>query len=194
MTKKHDIYWFLRPTLLAVLCILLSLICANMLVEDDNEHALAPEKQSAEQLATAIKSIVYPRPDISPAEVVGLQLAGLSDRQSARGILQCMMFASPLNRSVNGPLERFGRMVRTRPFDVLSHPDRVLIGKTKYVDGKARVLVTLVVDTELSSFVWVLSKQAEPPFENCWMTDAVFPLTFDNADADGSELQRLDAV
>ena len=174
MPKTHDIFWFLRPTMVAILIFLVAWIGSKLLI-GTHQHADL-ERPSAERTA---KELVHPSPELSPAEVVRVQLEGLSDGQSERGVLQCMTFASPSNRSVTGPLERFGRMVRAKPFDVFADPDRVLIGKTKLVDGKARVLVTVVAGKKLSLFVWVLSKQTDAPYENCWMTDAVFPVMID---------------
>ncbi len=98
-----------------------------------------------------------------------------------------MNFASPDNLAITGPLEQFGHMVRSKTFRALTTPDRVLVGQTKFIDGKARVLVTLVEGRKLSCFVWVLSKQEQPPFEDCWMTDGVFPVRFGEQIEEGSD-------
>lgn len=118
-----------------------------------------------------------PSPDLSPREVVEIQLAGLQDAKAdGVGILQCFCFASPGNRLTTGPLERFGQMVRQAPFDCLGKPHAVLIGRPEYRQRVARLLVT-VVDTNgrVCGFTFILSKQKASPVRDCWMTDAVLP-------------------
>lgn len=170
----HSTYVFLRPTMFVVICYLVAVPACYLLStqspESDNDA------EAIDTVAASVASLIHPDPSFTPEDVVRIQLCGLSDDNRAHGVMQCMHFASPDNRAVTGPLERFGKMVRNHEFRCLSAPDRFLIGSSHIVKGNARVLVTLINTQQFSSFVWVLSKQTAPPYEGCWMTDAVFPL------------------
>jgi len=179
--KLHSTFRFLRPTILAITCYLIA-IFGTWWLSNRGDLKSKRENFHFEEFSSTVGSLVHPHPSIAAQEVVRIQLEGLSDHRQAEGILQCMTFASPGNRLVTGPLERFGRMVRSKPFSLFASSDRVQIGEPRLIDGKARVLVTLVNGRKLMSFVWVLSKQDEAPYEGCWMTDGVFPLEFDNGE------------
>lgn len=138
------------------------------------------------ELDAAVREIKYfadelgdvksPEISLTPKEVVELQLLALSDEDRNRGIIQCMCFASPDNLVVTGPLEKFARIVRGEKFAALSDFDAYLIGDSIFKDENARVLVTVLADDQIHAFVWVLAKQTMQPYENCWMTDGVFPV------------------
>lgn len=124
-----------------------------------------------------LSRVVLPQPSLQPEEVVKLQLAGLADEQAdGVGILQCYCFASPGNRIVTGPLERFGRMVRQAPYQSMAHPRAVLVGRPERRERLARLLVTVVDgSSQIQAFTFFLSQQQDPPFTDCWMTEAVIP-------------------
>lgn len=136
--------------------------------------ALAPEHLP--QLGA--DRLLLPDPAISPTKVVETQLAGLADRGSGGvGILQCYCFASPANRSVTGPLDRFGSMVRMGDFACLANPQATLVGEAQLAGRLARLLVTVVDENRrLRAFTFILSRQTAEPFRDCWMTEAVFPV------------------
>ena len=59
--------------------------------------------------------LVYPNPDIAPAEVIAIQLNGLQYNDSPEtdaGIRQTWAFAHPRNRAMTGPLPRFASMLK----------------------------------------------------------------------------------
>ena len=174
MTAR-DIYWFLRPTLGVLLCFSLAVIAAQLIATHGSSDAPA-DLELAEQLADVTNGLVEPSTSLTPCDVVQIQLAGLADPDSTRGVLQCMAFASPGNRTVTGPLESFAQMVRKAPFNVLAKPTAIQAGQPTYVDRHARILVTAVDGNQIQMFVWVLSQQQDSPYRDCWMTDAVFPL------------------
>jgi hypothetical protein len=174
---------FVQPTLLAVLALAL-LVGVNRLLFPAKAavraELIAPSALAADDLPRlGADRMVLPSPDFSPKEVVEFQLAGLADpAPNGIGILQCFCFASPANRAATGPLERFGAMVRQGEFACLAAPEAKLVGKPRISGPLARLLVT-VVDSEqrLRAFTFILSRQASEPFKDCWMTEAVFPVT-----------------
>jgi len=170
---------FLRPTFAAVVAFALIVGAVNLLFFGPGSD---PQFDSAGAPANELDRmdvgrIVLPDPALKPEDVVKLQLAGLADSQpNGLGILQCYFFASPANRAVTGPLERFGRIVRQGPYGALTNPRAVLVGRPERHDRYARLLVS-VIDSQarVQAFAFVLSRQQDPPFADCWMTEAVFP-------------------
>jgi hypothetical protein len=171
---------FLRPTFVVLVLFALAVGIANAmwLIAGDR---LTPDAQAGSPALEAerldLSHIILPSAELTPDEVVRLQLAGLRDPQSdGVGILQCYAFASPANRAITGPLDRFGKMVRQGAFQCMATPRTMLVGRPQQTDRIARVLVTLVDDEDrLHAFTFVLGRQQEAPFKDCWMTEAVLP-------------------
>jgi hypothetical protein len=172
---------FLRPTFVALIAFAAIVGIANVvaLQRDDQPDFVAPGGLSTADLEEDLdlKRVVLPRPSLKPEEVVKIQLAGLSNSQpDGVGILQCYCFASPTNRAVTGPLENFGRIVRQGPYRAMAHPRALLIGRPQYGDRVARLLVTVIDEkSQVQAFTFVLARQQDAPFTDCWMTEAVFP-------------------
>ncbi len=121
--------------------------------------------------------IVLPTPELTPSQVVETQLAGLADpKADGIGILQCYVMASPGNRNVTGPLDRFGAMVRHEPFACLAKPQATLVGQPEVEGVIAKLLVTVIDERQhMHAFTFLLAKQTAGPYKDCWMTEAVFP-------------------
>jgi hypothetical protein len=168
---------FLRPTLYALIALGVLVGDANLYWSATNPASKLSDAELAPQELAGLdlSRVVFPHPQLSPEEVVRLQLAGLGDAQAdGVGILQCFCLASPGNRVVTGPLERFGQMVRNEPYRCMTRPRALLIGQPQYGDDVARLLVTIIDDEHhVRAFAFVLSKQKEKPFQDCWMTEAV---------------------
>ena len=129
------------------------------------------------QLASEFVGLQPPTPDLSPKQIVDIQIAAMADSDKKRGALQCASFASPENFAVTGPLEKFARMLDGPKFLVLSSPDLVVVGDAIFRDDKARVLVTVLEGEVTRAFVWVLAKQGKAGLlHDCWLTEGVFPL------------------
>ena len=77
--------------------------------------------------------MVYPNPDIAPAEVIAIQLNGLqyNDMPDAdAGIRQTWAFAHPRNRAMTGPLPRFAMMLKGPGYDImLNHASHQIMRK-----------------------------------------------------------------
>ena len=130
------------------------------------------------EFAADLGRIVLPSAKFSPCEVVQTQLDGLArPGDDGIGVLQCFIFASPGNRAATGPLERFAGMVRTPPYNLLGMADAVLVGQPQ-IDGEmARVLVTLVSPADrIGGFTFILRRQRQGKYQDCWMTESVLPL------------------
>ena len=172
---------FLRPTFVALIALALIVGIREVVGVATNSPSAAAGGATDRGLSglrdVDLSGIVMPSPSLTPDQVVRLQLAGLgSPRADGVGVLQCFVLASPGNRSATGPLDRFGKMVRRRPFHCLASPRAYLIGQPHIVRRTARVLVTIVDQQEqVHAFTFVLGRQAQRPFADCWMTEAVWP-------------------
>ncbi|MDA0657468.1 MAG: hypothetical protein O3C60_01390 [Planctomycetota bacterium] len=88
-------------------------------------------------------SLVYPHPDLTPEQVVKLQIDSLAQGDRF-GLIQCICFASPANLVQTGPIGRFAEMVRRPPYNVLCRSGTVVVGTPVLRDDSARVLVSLL--------------------------------------------------
>ncbi len=119
-----------------------------------------------------------PSPKLSPAEVVSAQLAALKNNDGDdTGIRMTFRFASPGNKAQTGPVGRCIEMLKNpayRPLINYKSDHREPIE----VDGSvAKQVVTLVsTNGKRTRYLFVLSKQEQPPCRGCWMTDAVMRL------------------
>jgi hypothetical protein len=119
----------------------------------------------------------HPAPSLTPGQVVTIVLNALQhndDPQPDAGIATTFEFASPANRVETGPLQRFASMIKNPAYRVMlgfrsATPERLEL------DGNhARQRVVIVGrDGSQVTYVFLLSKQAEGPYANCWMTDGV---------------------
>jgi hypothetical protein len=119
----------------------------------------------------------HPTPSLTPSDVVGIVLNALQHNDDPRpdaGIATTFEFASPANRLETGPLERFALMIKNpayRPMLGFRSARRLPVE----IDGThARQRVVLVGrDGSQVTYVFLLSKQSDGPYANCWMTDGV---------------------
>ncbi len=123
---------------------------------------------------------ITPGPEMSPEQVVQFQLNALQrndDPQADAGIERAFRFASPSNKTAIGPLEKFARIVKSNPYaPMLNNVSSSIVGSDLKGD-RARVAVKILAATGRQvTYVFVLSRQNEGEFNNCWMTDAVLPV------------------
>jgi len=119
-----------------------------------------------------------PQPELTPRQVVDIQLRALQLSGGGHdGIATCFEFASPANRRMTGPLDRFTQMVSGPPYDAMLQHVRADVEHVEIAQGVATVIVTLVDQNgQNQGFMFVLSKQTDKPYVDCWMTDSVAPL------------------
>ena len=121
--------------------------------------------------------LVYPNPDIAPAEVIAIQLNGLKHNDSPEtdaGIRQTWEFAHPRNRAMTGPLKRFTTMLKGPGYDVmLNHASHEIVPANSG-EGWRRFDVFMETEVgEVMQFAWVVEKVTDGRYKNCWMTVAV---------------------
>jgi hypothetical protein len=114
-------------------------------------------------------------PEISPEQVVRLQLESLQHNDdSNQGIATAFNFASPSNKKSTGPLTRFIKMVKMPPYSSMLNHRSVEFEPIKIEGDAAMQRVKLTgADGQSITYIFLLSKQTEAPYKDCWMTDGV---------------------
>jgi hypothetical protein len=136
-------------------------------------------------------SDLTPRPELTPEQIVQYQVAALQhndDPKSDAGIERAFRFASPSNKQVTGPLANFVRIVKSPVYAPMLNSLSSLIVGSELKDDQAKIAVKIVAaDGRQVTYVFILSKQNEGEFDNCWMTDGVAPLQ-DGEDSSGQSV------
>ena len=121
--------------------------------------------------------LVYPNPDIEPAEVIAIQLNGLQYNDSPTtdaGIRQTWEFAHPRNRAMTGPLTRFANMLKGPDYGmILNHLSHQIVAANSG-DGWRQFNVFMEASSgEVMQYSWIVEKVMEGRYQDCWMTVAV---------------------
>lgn len=190
---------FLTPTavVLAVFAAGLGIFAAQTRPNSESRLLLAPGQVEPEHLPDlGADQIILPAPGLAPDEVVRTQVAGLADANAdGIGILQCYVFASPGNRAVTGPLDRFGAMVRQGVFSCFARPHATLVGRPDIEGPVAKILVSVFDEQgRVQAFTFILSKQKLAPHEDCWMTEGVIPMGGLAAPQESESASRRDSA
>lgn len=121
-----------------------------------------------------------PSEDYSPEEVVEIQVEALAsndDPYKDAGIEIAYNFASPRNRQSTGPIDSFKKLVKNRKYSPLINHDKSASAPLERKDErgtlKAVQEITLEKNGEESAYRFMLSKQTDGKWADCWMTDAV---------------------
>ena len=122
-------------------------------------------------------NLVKPNPDISPIEVVEVQLFALqsNDDKTNFGILQTWEFAHPRNKQATGPLPRFTNMIRTPAYSILLNNLKFETKEIYNNGSNAGVAVRIEArNNKAYTYMWLLEKVAEDgPLKDNWMTTGV---------------------
>jgi hypothetical protein len=121
-----------------------------------------------------------PNPGLSPQQVVEFQLDALRHNDEPTpdaGIQRSFRFASPSNRLVTGPLSHFSEIVHSAPYSALlgSQASDVRGVIVQGSEAKVYVSVTSASGSQLN-FLFLLSRQSQGDYRDCWMTDSVLKL------------------
>ncbi|MFQ5961546.1 MAG: DUF4864 domain-containing protein [Candidatus Methylomirabilales bacterium] len=144
----------------------------------------APVPADAQQAANK-SELLHPSPDYSPDEVIRIQLEALADNDNPHkdaGIEVAFRFASPANKMVTGPLDRFIRMVHNPVYRAMLHYQAARYGELQLQGNQAMQSVILTAaNGEHVGYVFILSRQKGAPCDECWMTDSVLRFEVEEA-------------
>ena len=123
---------------------------------------------------------LHPSPELSPAEVIRIQVEALGRNDSPHkdaGIEITFRFASPTNKMATGPLDRFIQLVSNPGYRPMLNHQEAPYGEIQVKDNEAMQPVILTTKNgEHIGYVFFLSKQAGGSYDACWMTDIVVPV------------------
>jgi hypothetical protein len=124
-----------------------------------------------------------PNPSLTPQQVVEFQLDALrhnDEPTTDAGIERSFRFASPSNRLVTGPLTHFSEIVHSAAYSALlkSQGSEVSGVVVRADEAKVYVTVTSANGSQLN-FLFMLSRQVQGDYRDCWMTDSVMRLPSD---------------
>ncbi len=163
------------------------------LVPNTPEGGTAPERGSSSTIPPQ-KNVVQPNKSLTPEQVVAAQMKALVQYRTDRSAIhQVFAFASPANRAVTGPIDKFEAMIRQESYFAMVESEHWMAGRAVNRDGQATVLVTSVdADEEVSLYRFYLSKQSDS-HEDCWMTDHVLRIDrpSPHASAGNEELREI---
>lgn len=118
-----------------------------------------------------------PQPEISPQEVVNIQLEALQVNDlpyENHGIEIAFRFASPSNKESTGSLPQFIHMVQNETYQSLLNFKRFGLDDPEIRGDKALQKVTLIDENDQPVvYFFKLSKQKEGTYTGCWLTDGV---------------------
>ncbi|HEY5740383.1 MAG TPA: DUF4864 domain-containing protein [Gammaproteobacteria bacterium] len=123
-----------------------------------------------------------PRPSthLQPGEVVRIVIDALAHNDvpyADAGIETTFHFASPANRVVTGPLDRFTRMVKSPTYGIMVNHIDSEFSEVVFSGNRAYQMVRLTAANGLSTvFAFRLGKQLDGEFKDMWMTEAVWPV------------------
>ena len=127
-------------------------------------------------MATSPDSLPAPSPDLSPEEVVRLQVDALGhndDPYPDAGVGAAFRFASPANKRATGPLKRFRLLFEMEAYSPMIGHEGAQYSEVQQTDAEARMGVMLSTEDGLVGYIFRLSKQTQEPYQDCWMTDGV---------------------
>ncbi|MEO8609644.1 MAG: DUF4864 domain-containing protein [Chloroflexota bacterium] len=126
------------------------------------------------------RQVYSPNSELTPTMVVTIQLDALQNNDLSpgnRGIRQAWQFASPTNRGAVGAVERFIELVKNPLYKHLIGFETAQLGQVAVQNDRAQQIARLRHRSgKVYLYVFVLSRQREEPYQNCWMTDAVIPV------------------
>lgn len=129
--------------------------------------------------ATSVAASLKPNTEYRADEVVKIVIEALrtnmaSDNDS--GIETVFRFASPGNKSVTGPLERFSTMLKGS-FGIMLNHVASEYSEMEISDNKARQVVWLSAkDGFQYGFVFEMGLQSTGEYTGMWMTEGVWPI------------------
>jgi hypothetical protein len=125
-----------------------------------------------------------PNPELTPQQVVEFQLDTLrhnDEPTTDAGIERSFRFASPSNRLVTGPLSHFSEIVHSPGYSALLRSQASEVRGVTVQADRARVYVTVTsANGSQLNFLFMLSRQGEGDYRDCWMTDSVMKFPSDD--------------
>lgn len=131
--------------------------------------------QAGEEVKQEAKELPQPSPELSPEQVVKIQLEALQNNdETNEGIKIAFNFASPDNKHYTGPLNKFIRMVKNPLYRPMLNYKAAEYDPIE-ISGDTAVQRVVLIDAngQANVYIFSLSKQTDEACKDCWMTDSV---------------------
>lgn len=123
------------------------------------------------------QTIIEPSPDLSPTQVVEIQLLGLKLSGGDPGrveMAQVWRFAHPSNKAITGPIQRFASLFATPSYKPLLGHDDYEITIIAQDDNNAQMLVRVTAnDGQAYLYLWSVMRVTDGPDKGSFMTISV---------------------
>jgi hypothetical protein len=127
-------------------------------------------------------ALALPQPNVNlqPGEIVEIVINALASNDQPfpnAGIETTFNFASPTNRTLTGPLDRFVTLVKGPVFgQMVNHRDSTL--SQAVIEGDQAICLVQIVGIENKTFYYAfrLGLQQQGDYAGMWLTEAVWPL------------------
>ena len=159
---------------LGLLLMLVVVLATGLAALETDAPATAPVATAPATTQSAAK----PSPTLSPVEVVAIVVEAMKNNGADDGgIATAFEFASPSNKEQTGPLARFIPLVKSPAYAPMLTCAAIEMGRGDVDGNVARQFVKLTgADGVARVYVFILSKQTDAPYTDCWMTDGVMPV------------------
>ena len=122
--------------------------------------------------------VLQPSPDLSPEDVISIQLKALSDVENDpttnSGVARVWAFAHPANRIVTGPIARFTRMLQSPHYRALIGHRAHLMRRVSLSKDKAHFAIKVTSsDGDVFGYSWHLGKVGAGDYQGMWRTTSV---------------------
>lgn len=134
-----------------------------------------------ESASVVLRDDVKPVPELSPAEVVLIQLTAFKENNSEdEGIALAYRFASPRNKRITGDVENFANIIRREPYSPILYNADFELGPVENSGSLAFVAVRVdQSDNSSKGYLFVLSLQNGGEYDKCWLTDGVLQINME---------------
>ncbi len=168
-SRRNQYGWLVASFLFGITCWLTFIVFSRENAVKDDLGKSGGQSQIEEEVDASI-----PRPTLSPADVVTLQVNSIRDAMvDITKLKVCYSLASPENRKHTGPFRRFAEIVMLPPYDRLAKCVDWQVGGAVIENDLAAVLVsTISQDGGVSGFRFILQRHG-PSTRNCWLTEGV---------------------
>lgn len=128
--------------------------------------------------AAAGSPVLQPNGDLSPEDVISIQLKALSDAENDpltdSGVARVWAFAHPANKVVTGPLPRFTQMLKSKPYRALIGHRAHHMKQVSLTADKAHFAIKVTDrDGDVFGYSWHLGKVGAGDYQGMWMTTGV---------------------
>ncbi len=127
-----------------------------------------------ESAGSSGKSFVQPSEELSPADIVQIQVESLQNLKSD-GIPQAYLFSASRNRTfADSSLKHFSVSLNSEEYQPLQVGENLSYSPMDLNDSTAQQIVTVTTPDGFTHFyLFELTLQKSGDFRGCWMTDSV---------------------